>query len=120
MEQDLTKMSDTDIIGTVSEIQKLSQVMEDPELDEALAIVIRCIRKPDVPPDAATLAIVKLQAISAKMAAGSVYYKTFGKGGTDERYRKDVYYTMREAINLLVDSLKYIIRAHEKGVGRFT
>lgn len=118
MEENLTNQSDVDIISTVSEIQKLSQVMDDPELDSALAIVVRCIRKPDVPPDAAISAIVKLQAISAKMAVGSVYYITFGKGGVDERYRKDVYYTMREAINLLVDSLKYIIRAHEKGVGR--
>lgn len=116
--EDLTKMEDSDIIESVEEIHKLSQVMQDPELDEALAIVIKCIRKPDVPPAAATDAIVKLQAISAKMAVGSVYYKTFGKNGTDERYRKDVYYTMREAINLLVDSLKYIIRAHERGVGR--
>lgn len=118
MEEDLTKMNDVDIISTVSEIKKLSEAMDDPELDQALVIVIKCIKKPDVPPVAAIDAIVKLQAISAKMSAASVYYKTFGKSGLEERYRKDVYYTMREAINLLVDSLKYIIRAHERQIGR--
>lgn len=117
MPQDLTEMSDSDIIAQVSELSKLSEEMQDPELDEAMALVVKCIRKPDVPPAAAVDAIVKLQALSAKFAFGSVLYKTFGKSGTEERYRKDVYYTAREAVNLLVDSLKYIIRAHEKNSG---
>ena len=117
MPENLTEMNDSDTIAQVAVLKKLSEQMDDPDLDEALVLVIKCIRKPDVPPAAAVDAIVKLQAISAKFAFGSVYYKTFGKSGTEERYRKDVYYTAREAINLLVDSLKYIIRAHEKGSG---
>lgn len=117
MPENLTEMTDSDIVAQVTVLDKLNQEMQDPELEEAMAIAIKCIRKPDVPPAAAVDAIVKLQAISAKFAFGSVYYKTFGKSGTQERYRKDVYYTAREAINLLVDSLKYIIRAHEKGSG---
>jgi hypothetical protein len=104
---------DIDIISSVEEFVKLSQVVNDADLDEALAYVVKLIEKPDVPPAAAVRTIVKLEALSAKFAFAQTFYKTFGKSGTEERYKKDVYYTARDAIERLVDALKYIVRANE-------
>lgn len=104
---------DLDIISSVTEFVKLSEVVNDPDLDEALAYVVKLIEKPDVPPVAAVRTIVKLEALSAKFAFAQTYYKTFGKSGTEERYKKDIYYTARDAIERLVDALKYIVRANE-------
>jgi len=87
--------------------------MEDPELDEALTYIIKLIEKPDIPAKTAVSVIVKLEPLAAKFAFAQSYYKTFGKSGTDERYKKDIYYTAREATVRLVDSLKYIVRANE-------
>jgi len=102
-----------DILGTMKEFVKISQTMNDPDLDEALRYIIKLIEKPDIPPKTAVTVIVRLEALSAKFAFAQSYYKTFGKAGTDERYKKDVYYTAREATVRLVDSLKYIVRASE-------
>jgi hypothetical protein len=104
---------DIDIITSVTEFVKLSEAINDPALDEALAYVVKLIEKPDVPPSAAVRTIVKLEALSAKFAFAQTFYKTFGKSGTEERYKKDVYYTARDAIERLVDALKYIVRVAE-------
>jgi len=104
---------ENDILSSMKEFIKISETMNDPELDEALRYIVRLIEKPDIPPKSAVTVIVKLEALAAKFAFAQSYYKTFGKVGTDERYKKDVYYTAREATVRLVDSLKYIVRASE-------
>ena len=113
MSEERNRDVDIDIISSVHEFVKLSEVVNDPDLDEALAYVVKLIEKPDVPPAAAVRTIVKLEALSAKFAFAQTFYKTFGKSGTEERYKKDVYYTARDAIERLVDALKYIVRANE-------
>ena len=104
---------ENDILSSMKEFVKISETMGDPELDEALIYIIKLIEKPDIPAKTAVSVIVKLEALAAKFAFAQSYYKTFGKSGTDERYKKDIYYTAREATVRLVDSLKYIVRANE-------
>ena len=117
-EKKLTGLDYSDIISSVDYLRLLSEEMDDEDLTAALALVMSFVRKPDVPPEAAKDAIVQLSAISAKFATGAVYFKTFGKGSDEARMKKDVYYSMKEALNSLVDSVKYIIRAHENRPGR--
>lgn len=104
---------ENNILSAIEEFVKISDDMKDDELDEALGYIVKLIEKPDIPPKAAVTVIVKLEALAAKFAFAQSYYKTFGKLGTDERYKKDIYYTAREATVRLVDSLKYIVRASE-------
>lgn len=104
---------ENNILSAIEEFVKISDDMKDDELDEALGYIVKLIEKPDIPPKAAVTVIVKLEALAAKFAFAQSYYKTFGKLGTDERYKKDIYYTAREATVRLVDSLKYIVRANE-------
>lgn len=96
-------------ISEVSEFNDLSKYMNDADLDEALALVIKLIVKPDVPSSKAPELIVRLQALSAKFAILKRYYMTFEKG-TEASIKKNTYASMTDAIDKVVDSLKYIAR----------
>jgi hypothetical protein len=96
-------------ISQITEFNDLSEFMDDKDLDTALELIIRLITKPDVPSTKAPALIVQLQAISAKFAMLSRYYTTFEKGG-DASKKKNTYYTINDAIDKLVDALKYTAR----------
>lgn len=96
-------------VSEVSEFNGLSEYMQDKDLDEALSLVIKLIVRPDVPPAKAPELIVRLQAMSAKFAMQKRYYMTFEKG-TEASVKKNTYASMSDAIDKLVDSLKYIAR----------
>jgi hypothetical protein len=55
----------------------------------------------------ASLAIVRLQAIAAKMSFKATWLTNVDKS---DRAKKNIYYTAAEAINDLVSALKYIMR----------
>jgi hypothetical protein len=101
------------IIENMEVFVKLAEQLDDPYLERALAYIVQLMERPDIPPKSAAYAIVQLEAIAAEFGMASVYYKTYGKAGTEQRYKKDVYYTARDAVRHLVDSLKYIIRTQE-------
>lgn len=96
-------------ISKITEFNDMSNYMNDVDLDQALDLIIKLISKPDVPPGTAPSLIVKLQAISAKLAMQARYYTTFEKGGENSK-KKNTYYTAAEAIDKLVDALKYSAR----------
>jgi hypothetical protein len=87
----------------------MKEFMNDPDLDEALDLIIKLIMKPDVPAGKAPELIVRLQALAVKFAMLSRYYTTFEKGG-DSSKKKNVYYTVSDAIDKLVDAVKYMAR----------
>lgn len=94
------------LVSEITEINDLSEYMQDAELDEALGLIIKLIAKPDVPSARAPELIVQLQALSTKFAILARYYTSFEKG-VDASKKKNVYYTVATAIDRLVDSLKY-------------
>lgn len=96
-------------VSKITEFNDIKEFMNDPELDEALDLIIKLIMKPDVPASKAPELIVRLQALSAKFSLMSRYYTTFEKGG-DSAKKKNVYYTAADAIDKLVDSVKYLAR----------
>lgn len=96
-------------ISNITEFNDMSEYMSDKDLDDALETIIKLITKPDVPSTKAPALIVKLQAISAKFAMQARYYTTFEKGGEASK-RKNTYYTAADAIDKLVDALKYAAR----------
>jgi hypothetical protein len=55
----------------------------------------------------ATVEIVRLQAIAAKMSLKATWMANVDKS---DRGKKNLYYTAAESINNLVSALKYIIR----------
>lgn len=96
-------------ISHITEFNDMSEFMNDKDLDAALDLIIKLITKPDVPSTKAPSLIVQLQAISSKFAMQARYYTTFEKGG-DNLKKKNTYYTAAEAIDKLVDALKYSAR----------
>jgi hypothetical protein len=70
-------------------------------------MIAKLIIKPDIPAPVASLEIVRLQAIAAKMSFKATWMANVDK---NNRAKKNIYYTAAEAINNLVSALKYIMR----------
>ena len=98
-----------EVISELTEFNDMKEFMNDKDLDYALDLMIKLIAKTDVPSSKAPDLIVKMQALSAKFSMLARFYTTFEKGG-DNSKKKNVYYTAEEAINKLVDALKYSAR----------
>ena len=94
-------------IEQVNGLVDIAEYMEDEELTTALTFIAKLIIKPDIPLNVATVEIVRLQAIAAKMSFKATWLTNVEKG---DRAKKNIYYTAAEAINNLVSALKYITR----------
>lgn len=101
-----------ELISKVTEFNDLSEFMKDEQLDMALARVVKLMMKAEVPASVAPRLIVELQALSTKFALLAAYYSTVAKGpsGSVNANKKNIYYSTKEAINALVDALKYSAR----------
>jgi hypothetical protein len=91
----------------VNGLSEIAEYMKDEELTTALTMIAKLIVKPDIPPQVASLEIVRLQAIAAKMAFKATWMTNVDKS---DRGKKNIYYTAAESINDLVSALKYIMR----------
>jgi hypothetical protein len=100
-------MTEKTTIEMVNGLAEIADFMNDEELTTALTFIAKIIIKPDVPLNVATVEIVRLQAIAAKMAFKATWLTNVEKG---DRAKKNIYYTAAESINQLVSALKYITR----------
>lgn len=94
-------------IDTINGLADIADYMDDEELTSALTMVAKLIVKPDIPINIATVEIVRLQAIAAKMAFRATWMANVDKG---DRAKKNLYYTAASSVNELVAALKYITR----------
>ena len=101
MEQEKTTLE------MVNGLVEIADYMQDEELTIALTFIAKIIIKPDIPLNVATVEIVRLQAIAAKMAFKATWMTNVDKS---DRGKKNIYYTAAESINNLVSALKYITR----------
>lgn len=101
MEQEKTTLE------MVNGLAEIADYMQDEELTAALTFIAKIIIKPDIPLNVATVEIVRLQAIAAKMAFKATWMTNVDKS---DRGKKNIYYTAAESINNLVSALKYITR----------
>lgn len=94
-------------LESINGLAEIASYMEDEELTAALTMIAKLIVKPDIPMNLATVEIVRLQAIAAKMAFRATWMTNVDKG---DRAKKNIYYTAAESISELVSALKYITR----------
>ena len=94
-------------IDMVNGLAEINEYMDDEELEHALVMISKLILKPDIPLQVATMEIVRLQAIAAKMSFKATWMANVDKG---DRPKKNIYFTAASAINDLVAALKYITR----------
>jgi len=98
-----------DIINQINDFNDLSEYMQDEEITQALIAIAKLIARPDIPPDKAARLIIQIQAYSAKFAMLASWYANVKK---DDRAKKNIYYSAREALDKLSDALKYTIRSY--------
>ena len=98
---------DKTTIDMVNGLSEIAEYMQDEELTAALTMIAKLIIKPDIPLNVATIEIVRLQAIAAKMSFKATWMTNVDKS---DRAKKNIYYTAAESINDLVSALKYIMR----------
>lgn len=91
----------------INGLSEIADFMEDEELTSALTTIAKLILKPDIPLNVATVEIVRLQAIAAKMSFKATWMANVDKG---DRAKKNLYFTAASAIGDLVAALKYITR----------
>ena len=94
-------------IDMINGLSEIADYMKDEELTIALTMIAKLILKPDIPLNVASLEIVRLQAIAAKMSFKATWMANVDKS---DRAKKNIYYTAAESINDLVSALKYIMR----------
>jgi predicted S18 family serine protease len=94
-------------IEMVNGLSEIADYMQDEELTTALTFIAKIIIKPDIPLNVATVEIVRLQAIAAKMSFKATWMANVDK---NDRAKKNIYFTAADSINSLVSALKYIIR----------
>jgi len=103
----MTENENKNSIDLVNGLAEINEYMEDEELSHALVMISKLIMKPDIPLQVATIEIVRLQAIAAKMSFRATWMANVDKG---DRAKKNLYFTAASAINELVAALKYIAR----------
>lgn len=93
-----------ELVNEVAEFSDISDLMNDEQLTDALGIIVKLMMNPDVPAQKAVGLIVQLEAYAAKFKMLASYYTNVKK---DDRAKKNLYYSANEAVQRLVDSLKY-------------
>ena len=94
-------------ISTVTEINDVSEIMQDQKLDEALDLIIKLTLKPDVPAAVIGRTVVQVRALAALFKLQAKHYMLFEK---EERDKKNLYFTVAEELTGLADALKYLAR----------
>jgi len=104
MSNEVPQKTTLDMVNGLTEI---ADYMQDEELTTALTMIAKIIIKPDIPLQVASMEIVRLQAIAAKMSYKATWMAHVDKS---DRAKKNTYFTAAEAINDLVSALNYIMR----------
>lgn len=101
-----------ELISQITEFNDLHEFMTDEEVDRALELVVKLLmnKGSGISPALAPKLIVELQALATKFAILGTYYQSIGKKGTVEAHKKNVYYTLKDSLSKLVDSLKYVAK----------
>lgn len=99
-----------ELLEEIQEISSVSDFMKDENVDQALAQCVKIIAKPDIPPQVASVLIVKLSAMCAVFRVKAKNYMLVEKDAPNSSQKKNMYLTLADAIQELVNSLKYVTR----------
>ena len=100
-------MSEKTTIEQINDLYKISEYMEDDQLTKALEFIAKLIFKPDIPLSVASVEIVRMQAIAAKLALQASWLTNVDKS---DRAKKNLYYTAAAELDKVVASLKYLVK----------
>ena len=100
-----------EVISAVWEYKEINDFLRDDRMTRALELLAVFFGSGgDIPYTKTAKLIVELQLLSTDFATKAVYYQTIGKGESDSTHKKNIYYSMRDALTRLSDSLKYMMK----------
>lgn len=94
-------------LDQVNDLYEIAEYVKDEELTSALEFIAKVIMKPDIPLNVATVEIVRLQAIAAKMQMRATWMANVDKS---DRAKKNLYYSAAAEIDKLVAALKFLFK----------
>ena len=98
-----------DLVAGVAELQEIADYLQDDDVTESLALVIRIGHESPKPQTVVKL-ITKLESKAFQFRMKGKYHMVLEKGG-DAAKRKNLYMSLSEGLQRIVDSLKYIARS---------
>lgn len=98
--------------SAISDFKGIHELMGDADVDEMLDLAIRCLVDPHMKAETAKRLLVQFQAASMKFQTLSKYYTVVkpGNGSTEEKQRKEIYYTLADQCDKMANALKYAAR----------
>src|SRR5690349_14164640 len=108
----MTEKNILDYVSEVDEFLGMHNLFSDDALDLALGNVVKLAMKPDVPPQVTARLIVELESTAARLHIIASYYKNIEKPKPDtiEYKKKNMYFSVAEALSNIVAALKYNMR----------
>lgn len=97
-------------LSKVASFQKISDFMEDDDVTNILAQVVKVIEKPNIPPGTAAILVVYLTAVALKFRAMSRDFMYLSKDANEAAKRKGFYLSLADSIMDLVNSLKFLAK----------
>lgn len=96
-----------ELLQEIHEINTVSEFMQDEDVNQALAQCVKIISKPDIPPQVAAILIVKMSAMVMAFRVKAKNYMLLEKDAPNSSQKKNIYMTLADSMQELVNSLKY-------------
>lgn len=100
-----------ELITEVAEINNISDFLQDPKLDQALAKIVSLLSNPVIPAETAAYEVVNLTNLSIFFKLKAKNYWLLQSDAPDARKKKDLYLTLADCTEKLASALKYIARS---------
>lgn len=99
-------------LSDMQDLMDLYEFMDDEDLGEAMDLALKVLAKPDMPPAAAKIAMVRFQALAFKFKMMAQAYTTIkaGRAGSDNYQRKNIYYSANDICQEMTNTLKYLVK----------
>jgi hypothetical protein len=103
-----------EFVSKIKEFHAVHSFLDDEDFTTMLNLSLRVLTQPHLKAETARDLLIKFQAASVKFNTLAIFYTTLRKGraGTDDNYRKNMYYAMAEQCDKMAQSLKYIVRRY--------
>lgn len=99
-----------ELLEEIQEVNSISEFMKDENVDQALAQCVKIVAKPDIPPQVAAILITKLSAMCVIFRIKAKNYMLVEKDAPKASQKKNIYLTLADSVQELINSLKYVTK----------
>lgn len=103
----MSEQTTAEMLNETAELLEVANYLDDPQVTEALELIVKLMASPDVPPQKAGPLIVKVEAMASKFKMMAAYNTHINK---TDRARKNLLYSLSESMERIAGGLKYLLR----------